>query len=281
MPIQQLEWLSRNNLRSFPIKENSYRTANSGFEIPNNLIVDLFMFAENELEGVHLSAICITPQLITVVFSSVSTSKTLATASILSTATAKDRCVSLNPVSPGVAGTVTFGSFLDSDFYSFLNKYKGTNNFGLYGQLCEVETRCIIGMSSFPIKSIRANKFPNKIAGNVNIETPFGISITETHGTDTDDEKLTFLTFSLDNPETFVPTCYPILDLSLCKRPAILSINTATPDSNGNITIIFVGLESKTFSTIINVYLLVERQQYCIDIPEPDIDGKLPPRFLN
>ena len=278
MPIQQPEWLSRNNLRSFPIKENSPRIASSGFDIPNNLIVDAFIFAENETDGVCLSAICITSKLLTVVLSSVSSGKTLATASILSTTSASQRSIALNPVSSGVAGTITFGSFFDSDFSKFSNKYQGTNSFGLS---CVLETRCTIGLTSFPIKSIRANRFPNKISGNVTIETPSGISIAETYGTDSDGEKLTFLTFSLDNPESFIPTCYETINKSLCLRPPILSINTAVPDSNGNINVVFDGITSSLFSNVLEAYYLVPKKNLCPDIPLPDSDGKLPPSFIN
>lgn len=278
MPYHQPEWLSLNNGRSFPIREDASRISPTGFVIPYNLLVDLNVCVANEPAGVYISAVCLTPKIVTIVLASVATGTTLATCSAFP---GKDRPWISKPVDPiadGVAGFAAFGSFLDDGHSDAFRSFKGTNQFDTS---CIVEARCVIDIASFPVTSIRASSATENLSGSATLTVGGDMSVAVSNGEDDDQEVLTYLTLSLNNPEDFIPACATAPDQSLCASNPILSINDTVPDENGNITIEFIGFTTEQMAEVLKAYLLLTGTAFCPAIPIPDDIGQLPPYFTD
>jgi len=280
MAIKHLEWLSRNNLRSFPIREDAPRVSTSGFVIPDNLLVDLFLCVPDEPQGVYISSVCLTPKIITIVFASVATNITLATASAFPETERGLKSKPINPLVDGVAGFVTFGSFLSDGFKSAASSYSGSN---MFTGSCIIEAKCLTMISSFPVSSIRASAATKTITGAA-IVIPGGyLNMETTSGTDTDDEIITYVTLSLSASDlsAFAPACATVPDKALCSRRPILSINDAVPDLNGNITIEFIDMITEQIVHILKISLLATGTIFCTQVELPDSLGRLPPNYVD
>src|SRR4051812_37416931 len=125
--IQHLEWLTRNSLRSFPLREDVPLVSDRGLTIPNDIIVDAFITTIGSTTSVALHCLCITARLVTVILADASTGATIGSATVLATEGHQYLQVPVQSPSGGVIGSITFGpgilSLID------LNLYFGTNTF--------------------------------------------------------------------------------------------------------------------------------------------------------
>lgn len=278
MAYKQPEWLSRNSVRSYPIRQDAPRTASSGFSIPDSLLADVFLCVDNEPNGICISSVCITPAIVTVVFASVTSGESVAMASAFPGRDEALRRKEVHSISSGVSGYVVFGSFLDEEFSDVVSSFSGTNRFD---RSCVLETRCVVDVPKFPVASLRASSSLETISGDATMSFGGNLVAAITSGTDLDSEELTYVTISLEDPAQFAPVCAEAPDQSLCGSYPILSINDVVPDINGNITVEFVGFTSEQIASVMKASLLLTGSAFCSKPALPNDSGQLPPSFTD
>jgi hypothetical protein len=129
MAIKLLEWLSRNALRSFPIREDTTAVSPAGFSLPNDLLVDAIISVPGDDTDVCVGAVCLTPRIVTVVLVSQQTGETLGTATAFPGATDPYSSIAIVPAIDGVAGFLTFGPFIENGINDALPGFAGSHVF--------------------------------------------------------------------------------------------------------------------------------------------------------
>lgn len=259
--IHHLEWLNRNALRAFPLRDQARASSISDWALPTELLVDAFITVPADSVGIYLSSVCLTPRLLTVAFSIAETGVTVATATAVRGVTSPWERVHVQPAQDGVGGYVAFGPVL-----THWPDELGHHRFDPSNLLVE---RAILPIGDFPITSLKARLATAALTGQVELRGSGSMQIAVTSGTDDDDEPLTYLTFSLARPEDFAPICRPPVHPLLCNRLPILSINGVVPDENGDLVVEFVGFDSAQVDHLLAATLLVTGPAYCGGITAP------------
>lgn len=270
-----IKWLNRNSIRAYPLREDAVSPGSTGLPVPNDLLVDAYILAPDEEDGIYLSAVCVSERsgIISIALSSVRTGATLATATVVAGDSVTFIPVPVDPVQPGVVGYVCFGDFAAAPPVGFLGTTFFDNTHAL-------ESRALINTGTFPVTSMRAGSSSPPVSGVVKLLLRRGLQGAVTTGTDGDGEPLTYLTLSLRTPSDFAPACPDITEPSLCNN-AVFSINEAVPDENGNIELEFVGFtHAEQAGHILQVLALISGEAHCTQMLLPDHEGRLPPMYL-
>lgn len=270
-----LGWLNRNCLRSYPIKEDALRRSiSSGWIMPNNVVADAMVLFPGIDDQVYIASITITPKIISIGLALQSTGALIGSVSAV---LGVDGAFAQKPITPilrGVSGFVTFGTILlDSSFDG------GDIPMGLhlFSSDSVLESRCVLGTGEFPIKSLSGYGFPI-LDGRVEFQTGSLIQITATPGVDSGDP-ITYLTFSLTDPTSFLSPCETPTSPCQCLNVPIHSINGVTGNVDGTIFIEIVderGLVTGIEDGVLNFSILRNGDQICTRPIMPDDYGRLP-----
>lgn len=122
--IRNRQWYGANAQRAYPVAETSSRIDNSGFVLPDNLIVDINLAIPRDFSTeVGISSVTRSPGLISVILAAAenesSQFSTFLTAATLAKPVQPYRQYPLLPLNEEVAGWITFGeAVLSDDLYS-------------------------------------------------------------------------------------------------------------------------------------------------------------------
>lgn len=235
-PISQQEWLNRNSLRSFPVSDGMSLLLDNGGELPNSVLVDMFVVASLPGPGrLYVSTVCFTLTTVTVVVADVDTGASIGYATGLLGHTPPNSSVAIQSPSGFGSGSVTFGDILNTsshhDYGTFIGSHRQPVNRTL-------DRRCFIYTGRPMIERMKVDHQDGEVIGNATIslgnEIQAYVSEIEINGV-----KETQVELSLISPEEFLPACYPRFTspLCFCDRPTIVTINGVPRDEDGDLGI--------------------------------------------
>jgi hypothetical protein len=265
-------WLTRNSLRSFPVREGAQVIAsNSGWKLDPSLIVDVSIFSDLPGDPLFcIQSVTVTRAICSVVIGNAVDGRSLGFTSF--TLGSSLLSAKITPFVDGVSGFVCCGPAMLAENYKMIPT--GIHDFGSAAIL---ESRCGISIGNFPIKSIRsAGGAP--LYRDVTIETGSSLLIDES-AEEGDDGLVTRLTLSLEKPASFLSPCEEPLSICDCPSVPIQTINGISGNEDG---IIFIEIQDENGS----IYLLDQNTlsflitgsgiQLCSRTPVPDEYGRLP-----
>lgn len=270
--IENLEWLNRNALRAYPFAENSPRASiNTGWLLPDFLVVDCNLLVQESPEGIYCSAVTITPRVVSVVLASVSTGQSLALASLTE---GNDPQIEVHPLSVGVSGTLTFGPVFEGGNRETLQKHRGLH---LFPTSATLETRAYLETGAFPVRGIGIAGSP-LLQGTVEIEASDTLKIDVSQGLSGGDP-ITFFTLGLRKPGDFLSPCEIKTTACDCQAEPIVSINNVLPDESGKIEITLEDSNGRVYQmdpATLSFSLLRTGEALCRRPAMPDAYGRLP-----
>lgn len=273
--IENLEWLTRNTLRSFPIKEDAPVVAlNTGWTLPNFLLADASLVVPEAEQGLYVSAVTISSRIISVIIASVKTGASLALATTTQGIDAPYARVAVQPLTEGVSGYVSFGSALSEETFAILQKAPGMHVFHP-GVLLEAKAYLETGL--FPVRSLSLVGM-SKIHGETILDASSALEIAVSEGEDNGDP-LTFLTLNLTDPTRFLSPCEVSTTPCECPQMPIHSINGVTGDEDGRITIEIVDENGKIYllgPETLSLSITRTGIELCSRPVMPDEHGRLP-----
>lgn len=284
-PITHLEWLNRNSLRAYPLREDAEPKLNSGEALPNDVLVDIFVVAS--LAGNNsaaITSITFTQKTVTVMIGDESTGATIGYATAVLGSDPPNSSISIQSPEGLGSGTVTFGNILNTSRRTDFVDIQGVHSFG---SPIPLEHRCSLVTGRPIVESLSVHLQEGEV-----LDVPvigLGREIRATISTETIggcDE--TVVELYLANPEEFLPDCYPkyVDPLCFCGQLPIISINGVERDpSDLGIDLVFgnglVGLVTNDNDRSL-VALTVEQpgDEVCFEEPViPDEYGRLGPNF--
>jgi len=269
-----IEWLNRNSLRSFPIREDANTVSlNTLWTLPTGVLADIFITGPGLEKGVYLSSVCITQQIISVSFAN-SNGTTIATASAVSGVDNSYSRFPLQSIQVGVSGSVSFGDILEP--VNFATLPLGIH---LFSSNCQLETRTLMDTGIPPVYALSTIS-PGLFQGTVSINTNTGFIVMESQGTDNNDP-ISIFTFSLNSPAVFLSPCENPSTPCECPSTPIYFLNNVPPDANGLITIELILLSGEIIPLLINpstlaFSILATGDSLCQKPQMPDQWGRLP-----
>jgi hypothetical protein len=231
-----LEWLNRNSLRSYPIREDQGIIASDGFEMPYDLLVDVKISTPYEMESVGVLSVFITTKIISINFCD-QDSVPIATSVFPIGDEFVYGSVGLSPLVDGVAGSAVCGPCAYTDRSSQLMA-----GHHVFSTPCWLEKTTCMGLWEFPIKSISAGGF-SKLNGSASLTFSGDIRSTLSKGLDASNRPSTFVMLELQNQENYLSKCESVQSVFECGKTPIMSINGVSPDSSGRIFLNFVGFD--------------------------------------
>lgn len=226
------EWLARNSLRSFPVREGSNIIAiNSGWTLIPSLLVDVDVFADMPGDFVLcLQSVTITRSICSITIGNASSGQSLGYASFVVGVHKPYSQIKMEPLADGVSGFVSFGPAMLAEEYSKMPT--GIHTFETSALL---ESRCGISIGSFPIKTIGARGLDG-MSGEVSITLDDAVSVSVSEGED-DGDPISLVSLSLKKPSDFLSPCEEKTTQCDCDSIPIETINGVSGDVEGKITI--------------------------------------------
>ncbi len=212
------EWYNENELRSYPVVEDSSQTDVDGKALGFGLIADLAVSVPRDLgDDVYLSLIAITPALVSVSIASPAGGMLVGT---YAQPVVPHVPLSLTPIVDDVSGFVVFGSdILDV-----------TGTFKFDEDATPLEVRAVRQIDRLPVTAIRQLATPTELEGIVDIVVSSNMAVRA------DGQQIIFSLID-EFREDFVGPCDKQGTLAGCGKPPIRLINNVGPDSEGKITI--------------------------------------------
>lgn len=273
--IQNHEWLTRNTLRSFPLIEDVRAVAtNTGWTLPNFLLADISLIVPEAEHGLYVSAVTITPRIISIIIASVLTGKSVALATSTRDISPVYERVEVRPLADGVSGTVTFGSALEDENFAQLQQHQGLHSFDIGVKL---ETKAYLDTGLFPVRSLSIFNAP-QISGSVSLKAGERLTIDASVGDDNGDP-LTFLVLNLVDPTAFLSPCESGTTPCECPVTPIYTINGVTGDVDHRITIEIVDEDGNVYLLapgILSFTIIKDGTTLCERPVMPDAYGRLP-----
>lgn len=236
-----LEWLNRNSLRSYPIRENQVLTASDGFELPYDLLVDIKVSTPFSVDSIGVQSVFITPRIISINFCDQDLSSIATVVFPIGDQFVYDD-VPLNPLVDGIAGSATCGPCVYTQSASSLMP-----GHHLFTTPCWLEKTTCLGLWEFPVKSIKANTF-EELNGNTNLVFSGDITSSVSRGLDPSNRPSTFVVLELNNQQNYLSKCNQVQNAFECGKTPVITINGVSPDSSGNMILNFVGFDEVTAS---------------------------------
>ena len=267
--ITNHEWLLRNELRTYPLREDSVLVAtNTGWRLPNSLIADLMVSGDHAASTLCLQSVTITPSICSIVVGDPVTGQSLAVASITRGTTGD---VPLQSLVDGVEGFVSFGASMLDEFYPQMAR-----GFHLFGAGAPIESRCVLLSGPMPVTGI-VNPAGGTFRGDVKINHSGSLLVT----IDIDEEDgvpVQRVTMALADPASMLSPCEEKTSTCGCSSVPIRTINGVPGNES---SIIFIEIEDENG----NIYLLGTSTlsflltrpagTFCLKAEEPDPYGRI------
>ena len=158
------QWQNQNRLRMWPLDENASGIDNGGARFPENVVTELSFTVPAALaSGIYVSAVAMTPALVSIVISSASGSLAVGT---YTRPVASDP-LPLTPVVPGVAGTVAFGDLVPE---FAIHRFSGPDQSGLAASAVTV-------VPGTGIKTIQRHDDDARASGDVRVTGSGGVTV--------------------------------------------------------------------------------------------------------
>lgn len=231
-----LEWLNKNSLRSYPIREDQSLYALDGFEVPNDLLVDIKVSTPYETDSMGILSVFVTPSIISINFCNNDSIPVATVVFPIGNDNIYDT-VPLHPLVDGFTGNATCGPAVSSD--SARSLMPGHH---IFSSPCWLEKSTCIGLWEFPVRSIRAGGF-EALNGNVELVFSGDIRSTVSSGVDGSNKPSTFVLLELENQEDYLSKCQKVQNPFECGKTPVMSINGVSPDEDGNINLNFIGFD--------------------------------------
>lgn len=263
--INNIEWLSRNALRSYPI-------VSVDTDIPDDVLVDAFIVVESAPQGVYVSSFSFTSKIASVVFSDVETNAPLGAAMAILGETKPFENVEITPIASNVSGRVAFGPAIERDQVSRSESFFGAKPLS---NIHKLEARAVLETGKPPVAAVSVLEFSDrKMTGDITLSLGSDL-LASVNGSD--------VIFSLKDPSRYVSRCETSGSACGCPQTPIITINGVPPDNNGNITIEII--DSKNKSSIVKIpalsllqFSVLRAQVDLCSMPSvPDGDGRLYP----
>lgn len=267
--INNHEWLLRNGLRSYPLREDSVVTAaNTGWKLPPSLIADLMISGDHAASAVCLQSVTITQSICSIVVGDSATGQSLAVASTTK-GTMGD--VPLQPLTDGVAGFMSFGSAMLDEFYRRLPR--GFHSFEA-GAL--MESRCVLLSGPMPVTGI-VGPVGSVFRGDIKINHSGALLATisndEENGT-----PVQRVTLSLANPLSMLSPCEEKTSVCGCSSAPIRTINGVPGNESSIITIEIEDKDGSIYllgTNTLSFLLTRPGGTFCLKAEEPDLYGRI------
>ena len=271
--MDNLEWLTRNTLRSYPIREDGKAVSlNTQWTLPDFLVADCLATVSSAPLGLYLSGVHVTRSILTLFLADVATGRTLGSATALLGVNSSMESLPIVPMGSDLSGSIILGTALDPDRFAQLPP-----GLHLFPPSARLEDHCLIETGLFPVRSLRArNGAP--LNGLVQLEKGSGLKIDVSTGVDSGDP-VRLLTLSLVNPQEFISPCETRATPCQCSGIPVMSINGVLPDSDGIITIVIDDPSGEIdLSGLSALNLLITRTglSLCSKPLMPDPYGRLP-----
>jgi hypothetical protein len=270
--IQNHEWLTRNSVRTFPIREGSIVVAQSGWSLDPALIVDAKMVADLPGETTFcLHSVTITPLMCSAVIGDAVTGESLGYAVFTQGVDSVMIPTRIHSVIDGFAGFITFGPALFQENYG--NLPRGIHQFGSSTLL---ETRCGISLGTFPVRSVSSGG--TAASGKINVVTGNSLITSISKGED-DGDQVDIVQLSLVDPVKFLSPCEGRTSPCECRSMPINSINGVVGDESGLITIELEDENGNVFllgKSRLQLSMIRSAQSLCSKVRVPDQHGRLP-----
>lgn len=268
------EWLTRNSLRSFPVREGGKIIAsNSGWSLDPALIVDASVFSDIPGDVQFcLQSVTVTRTICSVVIGDAVSGNSLGYARFIS---GTDKPFSQKPIIPfdeGFSGFISFGPAVLPRSYP--NLPQGIHEFG---NAAPLEARCGMSMGPFPIKTMRVSGF-EEIQNNVIFQSGDALRFSLSDG-EHEGDPMKLILFYLANPSMFLSPCENKTTPCECKSPPISLINGVGGDEEGKITIELVDENGNIFllgQSTLQFSIVQTAEELCSKQPVPDRYGRLP-----
>ena len=272
--MDNLEWLTRNSLRSFPVVEDAHSVSlNTGWKLPDFLIADALILVESEPAGVYVQSVTISSMIIAVVLGSVQTGRALGTVSTIRGQDDEFARKPIAPLIPGVSGFVTFGSALSDERFRELQDHVGMH---LFPTSVVLEGRSVMNVGPFPVRSI--GRSISMLSGAVSISTNSAMTFQISQGVHNGDP-MQIVTMALANPGAFLSPCENPTTQCECPTVPIGSINGVLPDGSGVIHLELVDASGNVYAmapSVLSFLLTRTGDSLCNRPAMPDAYGRLP-----
>jgi hypothetical protein len=285
MAIRNQNWYNLQATRRYPLDDRSTGDDDNGVTLHDDIIVDCNVRFPSTLgQHLYVQALTVSPGIVTLLlgvgqqlFSR--DGITVATISLPLPITT-NRNYSVTALVPGIAGWVAFGAGINTPF---------TARFTTPAQSL-ISPRCGQMYAALPIQTIAKLGLRSTLSGIIELTTtaPLTAKYEKTIAGVPAIVPLSGETFEIINAITIgidqnliTPTFNPLKDFlgpcaqrpesKTCEQVPIESINGVRPDCNGNIDIIFDGVDARLFNDCGGIDFVsgISLQQSCQNIPDP------------
>jgi hypothetical protein len=283
-PISQHDWLNRNSLRAFPVAESASLRLNTGADLPNDILVDLFLVVA--LAGpslISVSSLSFTARTVTVVFAD-TTGRSVGYAMAVLGTDPPNSSIQIRSSDGLCSGAVTFGRILDEALHPDYMDY-----LGVHPQIeAPIDRRCYI-FTGKPILESLGVEYQDGVSRegpilSLGLEMQAEITELLINGV-----RETQVELSLVNPESFLPDCYPtyVDPLCFCGQNPIVTVNGVSRDEDGDLGIDIVfgpnvpgEIVNSEEQNLLEMTVEVPGNEICIEDPAiPDVYGRLGPAY--
>lgn len=249
MPIRNHNFYNLQHARRYPLDDASTGTDDDGIRLRDNILADLHLRFPNTLgQYAYIGGISITERLVTVTFLAATTPDESATFTPLAAITLEkpvieNRHYAVEPLYPGVGGWVVFGNGITEEFIG---------RFAVARQTLLL-SKCALPYRPLPIPSMGKLFRNTALTGIVNIKAGPDLEIVkeslEISGIARDALviRLTGAVLNRNPLQEYVSPCEPRPESGNCAKAGVEFINTVPPDCQGNITILFSGMDAAAF----------------------------------
>lgn len=267
--ITNHEWLTRNSLRSYPVREDSNSVSDRGWKLPDSLVADIMISGDHQAERVCIQSVTIGSRLVSVVIGDPDSGDSLAVATAMRGAPVD---VALTPIAAGVGGFISFGDALLSGGLD--TAPTGIHHFA---SRAIIESRCSLLSGPMPVTGMVIDGVPLPVRGNVPVSKNQAVKFT-VQEVEVDGEIVTQVTIGLTSPSDFLSPCEEKTTTCGCRSVPVATINGVSPDENG---VIYLELQDENGSitqlgsSTLALLIAMTRDTICSKQEEPDEYGRI------
>lgn len=271
--ISNHEWLARNSIRSFPVREGAIVvSSSSGWSLAPGLIVDA-KFTSDLSEGTSffLHSVTVSPRICSIVIGDSTTGDSLGCAAFVRGVNGVAMPIPIRPVVDGFAGFVTFGPAMLDEMFDSIPK-----GMHMFGPDTLFEARCGISIGSMPVRSLATPS--GSAGGSITVVTNDSLFLSVSRGED-DGDPVDMIQLSLVDPVKFLSPCEGKTSPCECRSIPISSVNGVAGDADGVITLELEDENGNIYllgKSSLQVSILRSAQALCSKVKTPDQYGRLP-----
>lgn len=222
LPTGHIEWCNANEGRAYPLREEATRRADSGAQLPDDILADACLIVPPDCGDAFCSMVRVTPSLLAVSFSCAN--GPLAAGAWPRSAYSPYSAVPLTPLADNVSGWVVFGNHICQapEHYIFSAPAQSA-----------LECRALRLVDRPPIPAFLKLGGPSdiRLSGVVRLVPGAGLRIYRGAPAS--------VVFALDSVRApaFLGPCEQYGDADQCGSPPIRRFNGVSPDADGQLTI--------------------------------------------